>query len=78
MFTASHNPARYNGIKFCRAGARRSAATPAWPRSGRRAERYLADGPAAGGGPGTVEQVDLLADYARYLRGLVDLAASAR
>src|SRR5205085_11175833 len=21
MFTASHNPARYNGIKFCRAGA---------------------------------------------------------
>ena len=21
MFTASHNPARYNGIKMCRAGA---------------------------------------------------------
>lgn len=33
MFTASHNPARYNGIKLCRAGAAPSARTPASPRS---------------------------------------------
>jgi phosphomannomutase len=30
MFTASHNPAGYNGIKFCRSGARRWARTAAW------------------------------------------------
>ena len=37
MFTASHNPAKYNGIKLCRAGAkppRRSmSASTGWPRS---------------------------------------------
>ncbi len=33
MFTASHNPARYNGLKLCLSGARPSGATPAWPRS---------------------------------------------
>ena len=33
MFTASHNPAQYNGIKMCRAGARRSGRRPAWRRS---------------------------------------------
>lgn len=33
MFTASHNPAKYNGIKMCRAGASPSARTPASPRS---------------------------------------------
>lgn len=33
MFTASHNPARYNGIKMCRAGAAPSARTPASSRS---------------------------------------------
>ena len=36
MFTASHNPARYNGIKLCRAGAAAGRRrTPAWSRSGR-------------------------------------------
>ena len=34
MFTASHNPARYNGIKLCLSGARADRrGTPAWPRS---------------------------------------------
>ncbi len=33
MFTASHNPAKYNGIKMCRAGAAPSARTPASRRS---------------------------------------------
>ena len=28
MFTASHNPAQYNGIKLCRAGPSRSGRTP--------------------------------------------------
>ena len=36
MFTASHNPAQYNGIKMCRAGAapvgrtRACATSPTW------------------------------------------------
>ena len=73
MFTASHNPARYNGIKLCRAGA-----VPVGQDSGLteirdRAQAYLADEfapPAA-----TAEPVGLLSEYARHLRSLVDLSA---
>jgi phosphomannomutase len=77
MFTASHNPARYNGIKLCRAGA-----VPIGQDSGlvdirTTAERYLSDGiPAAVAEPGSRSEVNLLGDYARYLRSLVDLSAS--
>lgn len=68
MFTASHNPAAYNGIKLCRA-----AAKPVGAESGLRAisadviagvERY--DGP-----PGTVTDRDVLDDYGTFLRSLV-------
>lgn len=71
MFTASHNPARYNGVKLCRAGA-----APIGQDSGLREIRELAEHgvPAAGGPPGEVTRRDLLADYARHLRGLVDLS----
>jgi phosphomannomutase len=74
MFTASHNPAKYNGIKMCRA-----AASPIGQESGlveirQAAERYLESGlPAAADRPGTITQQDLLGAYAEYLRGLVDL-----
>jgi phosphomannomutase len=40
-----------------------------------RASEYLANGLPAAAEPGSVEQVDLLAAYASYLRGLVDLSA---
>ena len=33
MFTASHNPAQYNGIKLCLTGARPVGSTPGWARS---------------------------------------------
>ena len=74
MFTASHNPAQYNGIKLCRAGAR-----PVGQDSGliivrQRAEELLNDLDAVGEVPSAIEHRDLLADYARHLRGLVDLA----
>ena len=74
MFTASHNPAHYNGIKLCRAGAVPVAedtglaqiksdlgaqTRPAEPTRTRR---------------GVVTQRDVLGDYAVYLRGLVDLS----
>jgi phosphomannomutase len=71
MFTASHNPARYNGIKLCRAGA-----APVGQDTGLREIRALAEQdlePAAR--CGRVEQRDLLPAYADYLLGLVDLAA---
>ena len=70
MFTASHNPARYNGIKMCRAGA-----TPIGQDTGLAAIREAVEaGVPAGPGGGRVTERDLLADYAAYLRGLVDLS----
>ena len=70
MFTASHNPARYNGIKLCRAGA-----TPIGQDTGLAAIREAVEaGVPAGPGGGRVTERDLLADYAAYLRGLVDLS----
>ena len=74
MFTASHNPAQYNGIKMCRAGAAPSARRPAWPTS---APEQGADRPRAPD-PGTLSgrPGGRLTDYAAYLRDLVDLTAS--
>jgi phosphomannomutase len=72
MFTASHNPARYNGIKLSRAGAapvgqdtglgeiRAAVASGLLERA---AER------------GRVEQRDLLPDYVRHVQSFVDVAA---
>jgi phosphomannomutase len=68
MFTASHNPAEYNGIKLCRSGAapvgqetgldeikrRASEAAPSSNRIGARTERNLLD------------------DFARHVRGFID------
>jgi phosphomannomutase len=70
MFTASHNPARYNGIKLCRAGAK-----PVGQDSGLAEIRTLAEQglPEADGAPGHVEGIDLLPAYAVFLRQLVDL-----
>ena len=74
MFTASHNPAQYNGIKMCRANAVAIGQDTGLAEIRERAGAYL-DGaiPAAGGAPVDIEQVDLLTAYAEYLRGLVDL-----
>jgi phosphomannomutase len=78
MFTASHNPAVYNGIKLCRAGA-----APVGQDTGLRQIRaWLEHGlpPAATRerGTGRVVQRDLLPDYAAYLRRLVDLSGIRR
>ena len=73
MFTASHNPAQYNGIKLCRAGA-----VPVGQDSGLVQIREFAERgvPSYGGAPGQVSERDILADYAAYLRSLVDLRAN--
>ncbi|GMA38972.1 phosphomannomutase/phosphoglucomutase [Mobilicoccus caccae] len=81
MFTASHNPAQYNGIKMCRSGAR-----PVGQDTGLAeitavaqaicdgAEPEVPDGSTLE--PGAVVERDLLADYGAFLRGLVDLSGS--
>ncbi|HYH29235.1 MAG TPA: phosphomannomutase/phosphoglucomutase [Pseudonocardia sp.] len=74
MFTASHNPAQYNGIKLCRAGA-----TPIGQDTGLAEIRQAVEaGVPAGPGGGTVSERDLLGEYAAYLRKLVDLSGSRR
>ncbi|GAS98974.1 phosphomannomutase/phosphoglucomutase [Mycolicibacterium canariasense] len=71
MFTASHNPAAYNGIKLCRAGAK-----PVGRETGLATvtEEVIAGVPAYDGTPGGVQDRDVLADYGAFLRSLVDLA----
>ena len=68
MFTASHNPARYNGIKLCRAGA-----APVGQDSGLADIRGMVEAgiPTYDGSPGTISQRDMLGDYADYMRKLV-------
>jgi phosphomannomutase len=68
MVTASHNPARYNGFKLCRAGAVPLAEELRQIRAD--AETGLP--PAAH--TGTVTERELLADYAAHLRSLVDVS----
>jgi phosphomannomutase len=72
MFTASHNPARYNGLKLCRAEAAPIAAD-----SGLVEIRDLAaSGEAAGArGSGEAESRDVLPDYAAHCRSFVDTGA---
>ncbi|MGI5125667.1 phosphomannomutase/phosphoglucomutase [Pseudonocardia sp. CA-107938] len=72
MFTASHNPAHYNGIKLCRAGA-----TPIGDDTGLRSIREAVEaGVPAGPGGGVRSRQELLAGYAAYLHGLVDLSGA--
>jgi phosphomannomutase len=70
MITASHNPARYNGIKLCRAGAKPIGIETGLKDIQDLAERSLVPAPK----PGTVSRVDLLSGYANHLRKLVDIS----
>lgn len=77
MFTASHNPAQYNGIKLCRAGAAPISTDTGLAQVREQAQHWLDHGePAPVATPGSVTEQDLLADYATFLRGLVDLRGS--
>ncbi len=72
VFTASHNPARYNGIKLCRAGA-----VPIGEETGLLDIKGMV---AAGSFPpgrraGSVERADLMREYVDHVVGLVDLRA---
>jgi phosphomannomutase len=68
MFTASHNPANYNGIKLCLAGAK-----PVGQDSGLADIKELAekDLPAADH-EGEISEQDLIDDYAEHVRSFVE------
>ncbi|MCX4474216.1 phosphomannomutase/phosphoglucomutase [Micromonospora sp. NBC_01655] len=76
MFTASHNPAKYNGIKMCRSGARPIGQDSGLAEIRDRAQALLDSGAArpAEAPPRATERRDLRPEYAAHLRGLVDLS----
>ena len=69
MFTASHNPAEYNGIKMCRAGA-----APIGEQTGltQIKEMVAAGVTSRGEVAGKVEHVDLLDAFAEHVQSFVD------
>ncbi len=74
MFTASHNPAQYNGIKLCRANAVAIGQDSGLTEIRDLAGRYLDDGRPESDTTGDLETADVLPAYAAHLRGLVDLS----
>jgi len=74
MFTASHNPASYNGIKMSRAGARSLSYDTGLAAIRDRARGFLEHGIPAAEREGAATEADVLADYAAHLRSLVDLS----
>jgi phosphomannomutase len=75
MFTASHNPATYNGIKLSRAGARGISMDTGLSAILARAENYLSSGIDDVDEPGFSSEHEIMGEYAGYLRKLVDLSA---
>ncbi len=75
MFTASHNPAQYNGIKLCLSGAR-----PIGRESGLRViENFVRQGTPIGfRSVGVERSQEMLNEYVDYLLTLVDLSKSRR
>ncbi|HMG45047.1 MAG TPA: phosphomannomutase/phosphoglucomutase [Acidimicrobiales bacterium] len=71
VFTASHNPAQYNGIKMCLAGAK-----PVGQDTGLDAIRAMVENgvPASTAMPGQIESADLLSEFAEHVRSFVDRA----
>jgi phosphomannomutase len=75
MFTASHNPPQYNGLKLCRSGA-----APVGEETGLQQIREMAEGMPATGSPtppaiskGRVEQADILEEYLAHLLTFADV-----
>jgi len=79
MFTASHNPANYNGIKFCLSGARPVGEDTGLAQIKSDAAAILAGdarAPAPSATPGSRTAQDLLDDYAHHVRSFAgDLTA---
>jgi phosphomannomutase len=76
MFTASHNPAQYNGIKFCLSGARPVGIDTGLGEIRDTAKKVLAGaGPAPAAARGTVTRRDMLEQFADHVVSFVDVGA---
>ncbi len=71
MFTASHNPAQYNGIKMCRAGAAPVGEDTGLPQIKATVAAGTIEKAAVAG---TLRVVDLLDDFGSHVRSFVDTA----
>jgi phosphomannomutase len=69
MFTASHNPANYNGIKFCLTGARAVGQDTGLDRIKATVRGGITDAPTE---PGSLSGIDLLDDFAEHVRSFID------
>src|SRR5579863_513986 len=75
MFTASHNPAAYNGIKLCLAGAKPVGQDTGLAVVRDEAQEALESGADDGPEIGGYEQRDLLDEYAEHVRSFIDPSA---
>ena len=71
MFTASHNPSQYNGVKLCLSGAR-----PVGQDTGLdRIKALVQDPPPPAAKAGTLTTMALIGEYADHVRSFVDVSA---
>jgi phosphomannomutase len=81
MFTASHNPAKYNGLKLCLSGARPVGRDTGLEEIRATAEAVLDEwgnkdpGPPDAASLAPIEQRSVLADYADHVRSFVDVSS---
>jgi phosphomannomutase len=76
MFTASHNPAEYNGIKFCLSGARPVGIDTGLATIRDAAKLVLTDsGPGAVANRGTVSTRNMLEEFADHVVSFIDVNA---
>jgi len=77
MFTASHNPAQYNGAKFCLSGARPVGEDTGLGRIREVGEASLAGSVPAAATTGTISSLDVLGAFADHVRSFVDVSSLA-
>jgi phosphomannomutase len=76
VFTASHNPAQYNGVKFCLSGARPVGVDSGLTDVRDTARDVLAGrGPRPAATPGSSSSRDLLSAFADHVVSFVDVAS---
>jgi phosphomannomutase len=71
MLTASHNPASYNGMKFCRSGARAIGADTGLAEIRELAARPATSAAVAGG----IQQINLLDKFVEHVHSFIDIDA---
>ncbi len=74
VFTASHNPAQYNGIKMCLAEAKPIGEETGLAQIKADAQAFLDNPPAAADAPGSRDEAEMLSGFADHVRSFVDTA----